>query len=159
MYNEELTMIRWLKWPRPMKGPAMSTSSTSKLIQALWQTTITLQFKPIDVLSKSFQKKKSCGKCGRSHNHGECPAYGHTCHQCDQKNHWSQMYRAQRNSSTGHIPSPHRQHNREDHQATSSTSKVPREGTTSKAVAQRKALPRRQEEVATREGLQLHHLR
>ena len=36
-------------------------------------------------LSKSFQKgppKKSCGKCGHSHNHGECPTYGTACSNC-----------------------------------------------------------------------------
>ena len=59
-------------------------------------------------LSKSFHKlgKRTCGKCGRSHNHGECPAWGQTCHQCGKKNHWSQMCRAQRNSSTAFTPSP-----------------------------------------------------
>ena len=35
-----------------------------------------------NALSKSFQKgppRKTCGKCGRSHSHGDCPAYGTTC--------------------------------------------------------------------------------
>ena len=38
-----------------------------------------------NALSKSFQKgppKKTCGKCGRSHSHGDCPAHGTTCSKC-----------------------------------------------------------------------------
>ena len=38
-----------------------------------------------NALSKSFQKgppRKTCGKCGRSHSHGNCPAYGTTCSKC-----------------------------------------------------------------------------
>ena len=63
-------------------------------------------------LSKSFQKgppKESCGKCGCSHNHGECPVYGTTCTKCG-KNHWAQHCRSsrRRNSSTGCSPSPGR---------------------------------------------------
>ena len=41
-------------------------------------------------LCQSFQKdppKKTCGKCGQSHNHGECSAYGTTCSSCG-KNQW-----------------------------------------------------------------------
>ena len=38
-----------------------------------------------NALSKSFQKgppRKTCGKCGCSHSHGDCPAYGTTCSKC-----------------------------------------------------------------------------
>ena len=38
-----------------------------------------------NALSKSFQKgppKKTCGKCGWSHSHGDCPAYRTTCSKC-----------------------------------------------------------------------------
>ena len=38
-----------------------------------------------NALLKSFQKgppKKTCGKCGCSHNHGECPTRGTTCSKC-----------------------------------------------------------------------------
>ena len=62
-----------------------------------------------NALAKSFQKKKPCGKCGRIHNHGECPAHGQTCHSCGRKNHWSQMCRTRRNFSSGCTPSPHHQ--------------------------------------------------
>ena len=44
-----------------------------------------------NALSKSFQKgppRKTCGKCGRSHSHGDCPAYGTTCSKCGRPNHW-----------------------------------------------------------------------
>ena len=40
-----------------------------------------------NVLAKSFQKNKPCDKCGRIHNHGDCPAQGQTCHSCGKKNH------------------------------------------------------------------------
>ena len=71
-----------------------------------------------NALSKSFQKgppKITCGKCGCSHNHGDCPAHGTTCGKCGHLNHWAQQCRSsgRRNSSTGHSPSPGRPQNRE----------------------------------------------
>ena len=71
-----------------------------------------------NALSKSFQKgppKKTCGKCGRSHNHGDCPAHGTTCGKCGHLNHWAQQCRnsGRRNSSTGRSPSPGRPQNRQ----------------------------------------------
>ena len=71
-----------------------------------------------NALSKSFQKgppKKTRGKCGCSHNHRECPAYGTTCSKCGHQNHWAQQCRSsgKRNSSTGHSPSPGRPQNRQ----------------------------------------------
>ena len=71
-----------------------------------------------NALSKSFQKgppRKTCGKCGRSHSHGDCPAYGTTCSKCGQPNHWAQQCRSsgRRNSSTGCSPSPGRPQNRQ----------------------------------------------
>ena len=73
-----------------------------------------------NALSKSFQKgppRKTCGKCGRSHSHGDCPAYGTTCSKCGQPNHWAQQCRSsgRRNSSTGRSPSPGRPQNRQRH--------------------------------------------
>ena len=71
-----------------------------------------------NALSKSFQKgppKKTCGKCGRSHSHGDCPAHGTTCSKCGHLNHWAQQCRSsgRRNSSTGHSPSTGRPQNRQ----------------------------------------------
>ena len=73
-----------------------------------------------NALSKSFQKgppKKTCGKCGRSHSHGDCPAYRTTCSKCGCPDHWAQQCRSsgRRNSSTGHSPSPGRPQNRRRH--------------------------------------------
>ena len=48
-----------------------------------------------NALRKSFQKTRSCGKCGRSHPQGQCPAHGQTCHSCGKKGHWTQMCRDQ----------------------------------------------------------------
>ena len=71
-----------------------------------------------NALSKSFQKgppKKTCGKCGCSHSHGDCPAHGTTCGKCGCLNHWAQQCRSsgRRNSSTSHSPSPGRPQNRQ----------------------------------------------
>ena len=71
-----------------------------------------------NALSKSFQKgppRKTCGKCGRSHSHGDCPAYRTTCSKCGQPNHWAQQCRSsgRRNSSTGRSPSLGRLQNRQ----------------------------------------------
>ena len=60
-----------------------------------------------NALRKSFQKTRSCGKCGRSHPQGQCPAHSQTCHSCGKKGHWTQMCRTRRSSSTGCTPSPH----------------------------------------------------
>ena len=71
-----------------------------------------------NALSKSFQKgppKKTCGKCGCSHNHGDCPAHGTTCGKCGHLNHWARQCRSsgRRNSSTSRSPSPGRPQNRQ----------------------------------------------
>ena len=71
-----------------------------------------------NALLKSFQKgppKKTCGKCGCSHSHGECPAHGTTCSKCGHMNHWAQQCRSsgRRNSSTGCSPSLGRPQNRQ----------------------------------------------
>ena len=83
-----------------------------------------------NALSKSFHKgppRKTCGKCGRSHSHGDCPAYGTTCSKCGRPNHWAQQCRSseRRNSSTGRSPSPGRPQNRQRH---SSGNKLPNKG-------------------------------
>ena len=82
-----------------------------------------------NALSKSFQKgppKKTCGKCGCSHNHSDCPAHGTTCGKCSHLNHWAQQCRCsgRRNSSTGRSPSPGRPQNRQR----CSTSNKPNKG-------------------------------
>ena len=66
-----------------------------------------------NALSKSFQKKRSCGKCGRIHTQGQCPAHGKVCHSCGRKNHWTEMCQTRRNSSAGRTPSPHRPQDRQ----------------------------------------------
>ena len=103
----------------PMKRPAKSTKYTSKLTQ--WYPSPSNYSYPLiqtSTLSKSFQKgppKKTCGKCGRSHSHSDCPAHGTTCSECGHLNHWVQQCRSTggRNSSTGHSPSPGRPQNRQ----------------------------------------------
>ena len=83
-----------------------------------------------NALSKSFQKgppRKTCGKCGRSHSHSDCPAYRTTCSKCGRPNHWAQQCRSsgRRNSSTGRSPSPGRPQNR---QRCTSGNKQPNKG-------------------------------
>ena len=97
-----------------------------------------------NALSKSFQKgppRKTCGKCRRSHSHGDCPAYGTTCSKCGQPNHWAQQCRSsgRRNSSTGHSPSPGRPQNR---QRRSSGNKPPK-GRGRGGNAKQRSTPRR----------------
>ena len=97
-----------------------------------------------NALSKSFQKgppRKTCGKCGRSHSHGDCPAYGTTCNKCGRPNHWAQQCRSsgRRNSSTGRSPSPGRPQNR---QRCSSGNKPPK-GRGRGGNAKQRSTPRR----------------
>ena len=84
-----------------------------------------------NALSKSFQKgppRKTCGKCRRSHSHGDCPAYGTTFSKCGRPNHWAQQCRSsgRRNSSTGRSPSPGRPQNRQRHSSGNKPNKLPR---------------------------------
>ena len=92
-------MTRWLKWPRPMREPAMNTNSINRLTWALCHTTRTLSFKPM-LCPSHYRNRRPVASV--------CPAYGQTCHQCG-KNHWSQICRAQRNSSAGWTLSSHKQ--------------------------------------------------
>ena len=71
-----------------------------------------------NALLKSFQKgppKKTCGKCGRSHSHGDCPAYRTTYSKGGHLNHLAQQCRSsgRRNSSTSRSSSPGRPQNRQ----------------------------------------------
>ena len=91
-----------------MKGPAKSTKYTSKLTQ--WHLQKLLQSsnsnKCFVKIFSEIPPKKTCGKFGCSHNHGECPAHGTTYSKCGHQNHWAQQCRSsgRRNSSTGHSP-------------------------------------------------------
>ena len=46
-----------------------------------------------------------CGRCGKRHETGKCPAYGQTCGKCNRPNHFANMCRArqpQTSQGTGH---------------------------------------------------------
>ena len=100
----------WKDLPRVSNTQASSLNGTpSNYSNPLMQTS---------ALSKSFQKgppKKTCGKCGCRHSHGDCPAHRTTCSKCNHLNHWAQQCRSsrRRNSSTGCPPSPGRPQNRQ----------------------------------------------
>ena len=50
----------------------------------------------------------SCGKCGRSHERGNCPAYGTKCFKCGNMNHFKQCCRSRNaSSSSKRGQSPH----------------------------------------------------
>ena len=105
-----------------------------------------------NALSKSFQKgppKKTCGKCGCSHSHGDCPAHRTTCSKCGHLNHWAQQCRSsgRRNSSTSRSPSPGRPQNKpkagdEEEEETSSRNLLPKGQAV--AVAEEEENPSRQ---------------
>ena len=59
-----------------------------------------------------------CGKCGKSHERGNCPAYGKTCNRCQGINHFKAVCRSKVAAKTGQ--SPHR----------SKKSQLPRHGST-----------------------------
>ena len=101
-----------------------------------------------NALSKSFQKgppKKTCGKCGHSHSHGDCPAYGTICSKCGWPNHWAQQCRSsgRRNSSTGHSPSLGRPY-RIDRDASVVTSQIKAEDEEEEETSSRNLLPKGQ---------------
>ena len=45
-------------------------------------------------------KEGTCGKCGRSHDRGNCPAYGTKCFKCGGMNHFKQLCRSRHSSSS-----------------------------------------------------------
>ena len=47
-----------------------------------------------------------CGKCGKSHEWGNCPAYGKTCDRCKGINHFKAVCRSKVAAKTGTEPSP-----------------------------------------------------
>ena len=47
-----------------------------------------------------------CGKCGKSHERGNCPAYGKTCNKCQGINHFKAVCRSKVTAKT--VQSPHR---------------------------------------------------
>ena len=59
-------VIKWLRWPRPNRGPAMSINSTNKLILALCLATITCC--NCDILGSYHGHCCSC--CCNSYQHG-----------------------------------------------------------------------------------------
>ena len=45
-----------------------------------------------------------CGKCGKSHEWGNCPAYGKTCNRCQGINHFKAVCRSKVAAKTGQSP-------------------------------------------------------
>ena len=72
-----------------------------------------------------------CGKCGKSHERGNCPAYGKTCNRCQGINHFKAVCRSKFAAKTGQ--SPHR----------SKKSQPPRHGSTGATMAMAKEVARR----------------
>ena len=70
---------------------------------------------PCQSLFRKALPGKPVASVGRSHSHGDCPAYGTTCSKCGWQNHWAQQCRSsgRRNSSTGRSPSLGRPQNRQ----------------------------------------------
>ena len=51
-------------------------------------------------------KDGTCGKCGRSHKRGNCPAYGTKCFKCGGMNHFKQFCCTRHSSSSSKGQSP-----------------------------------------------------
>ena len=52
-------------------------------------------------------KDGTCGKCGRSHERGNCPAYGTKCFKCGGMNHFKQFCHTRHSSSSSKGQSPY----------------------------------------------------
>ena len=59
-------------------------------------------------------KRQRCGKCGKSHERGNCPAYGKTCNRCQGINHFKAVCRSKVAAKTGQSPHEARSHSRLD---------------------------------------------
>ena len=40
------------------------------------------------------QQRTTCGKCGKNHHYGKCPAFGKECHKCGRRNHFAKLCRS-----------------------------------------------------------------
>ena len=65
----------------------------------------------------------ACGKCGRSHDRGNCPAYGTKCFKCGGMNHFKQFCRTRRSSSSSKGPSPFKKGKPQQHRDRRSSGK------------------------------------
>ena len=51
------------------------------------------EFKNKDYEYKKPAERKTCGKCGRTHEFRNCPAYKSKCHKCNKEGHWTKLCR------------------------------------------------------------------
>ena len=65
-----------------------------------------MQFSSVDE-DQLAVKDGTCGKCGRSHDRGNCPAYGTKCFKCGSMNHFKQFCRTRHSSSSSKGQSPY----------------------------------------------------
>ena len=79
-----------------------------------------------------------CGKCGKSHERGNCPAYGQTCDKCKGINHFKAVCRSKVTAKTAQ--SPHR----------SKKSHPQRHGSTGATAAKAKEMARRRPQRSRR---------
>ena len=63
----------------------------------------------------SGRKGGACGKCGRSHDRGNCPAYGTKCFKCGGMNHFKQFCRTRLSSSSSKGQSPYPKKGKQPH--------------------------------------------
>ena len=61
-----------------------------------------------------------CGKCGKSHEQGNCPAYGKTCDKCKGINHFKAVCRSKATAKT--VQSPHQSKKSQPHRHSSTGS-------------------------------------
>ena len=40
------------------------------------------------------QQRTNCGKCGKNHHYGKCPAFGKECHKCGRRDHFAKLCRS-----------------------------------------------------------------
>ena len=57
-------------------------------------------------LGRSNNNGHRCGKCGKSHEQGNCPAYGKTCDKCKGINHFKAICRSKVTAKTAQCPHP-----------------------------------------------------
>ena len=63
----------------------------------------------------SGRKGGACGKCGRSHDRGNCPAFGTKCFKCGGMNHFKQFCRTRQPSSSSRGQSPYPKKGKQPH--------------------------------------------
>ena len=82
------------------KDHALSCGATGSSIPLFQNPLLTAHAVQCCRRPTGHHQEGTCGKCGRSHERGNCPAYGTKCHRCGGPNHFKAQCHSRNSSSS-----------------------------------------------------------